>query len=1098
MSEDLKKMKVTIEGDTKSLKKELGSARAEVKKVTGVFKNAFKLDESQALRSVRSTMQKVKAVVSSVTPKLGFKGKMQEFQIKAGIKVPTEEFQNVENSMDKLQQKVNALLQDEQALSEMGKNQGMSDKYRNLYQSAKEAENALDKLKRKQQELNESGNGTEFTAKYQNAYEQMMNERDRLTSLQKEKNARMAKNLSLSDVTQDGKMINLDEKIAKTQKNIENLAKSMQSLESKGKMEQPTQAAKKLAKQIQAAEDKLGRYKTKMSELTAAGTAYGSDEWIKNQREIQKCTVEMEKLSRVKTNLLNSKEAGQRPISLKSVIGGAAIKGFGGAIKGVGSGVKTLASGVIQKSSGAFGALIQKFSSGIPTLKRARSSFNGLGTSGKGLAGILKTVGMTAKFMFASFVIRGAINGAKQGFQNLAQYSGSTNSSISMLMSSLTQLKNSLAAAFAPILEVVAPILNSFVQMIIRAVNAVGQLIGALTGKTTIVTAKKLNQDYAKSLSGTSSGLADNANNADKASKATEKYKRTIMGFDQINKMDDDSSSDSSGGGSSAGNLGGLSDASNMFQTTTVTNQFKDLAKLIKDAWKNADFTELGSIVGEKLNAALEKIPWKKIQNTCNKIAKSIATFLNGFLETTNWKLVGSTIAKGLNTAFGFVNTFAKNFHWKSLGRAISDGINGAVKSFDAALAGQAISNTVKGILDTIIVAIENTDWQQVGEKVREVLVNIDWKGIVSRLSEAIGAAFGGFAAFIGGLIGDAFTSAKEYFEGKIEECGGNVVLGIFKGIIDAIKGIAAWIKDNIFTPFIDGFKNAFGIHSPSTVMRQQGIYIIEGLLEGAKNKLSDLLSWFGQLPGKIKAKLGDAKAWIKSKGSDAIQGLKSGWEAVKESRFLKYVANMKNEVFTKIGNIKEKVTSKGNDIVSGMKNGFSSHWSSFTETLGNIPSKISKAIPNLFSIGKNAIQGFANGFGSVHIPLPHVSVSWNRHSVGPVSFSTPSFGLNWYAKGGFPENGEMFIARENGPEMVGRMGSRNTVANNNQIIEGIKKGVFEAVVEAFDMSGSMNNDKDKDVIVNLTIKADSETLYKVVRKGQKKYDNRYHVVATI
>lgn len=101
-------------------------------------------------------------------------------------------------------------------------------------------------------------------------------------------------------------------------------------------------------------------------------------------------------------------------------------------------------------------------------------------------------------------------------------------------------------------------------------------------------------------------------------------------------------------------------------------------------------------------------------------------------------------------------------------------------------------------------------------------------------------------------------------------------------------------------------------------------------------------------------------------------------------------------------------------------------------------------------------------------------------------------------SKGGFPENGEMFIARENGPEMVGRMGSRNTVANNNQIIEGIKKGVFEAVVEAFDMSGSMNNDKDKDVIVNLTIKADSETLYKVVRKGQKKYDNRYHVVATI
>lgn len=951
MSEDLKKMKVTIEGDAKSLKKELGSARGDVRKTTDIFKNEIekmrnsfrKLSNNGAAEAIRNTMQKIKASVSAFS----LKDKTKEFQIRAGIKVPTEEYEQVKTTIEKAQAQLGKYYERRSKMEDLG----------------------VDK-------------------------------------------------------------------------------------ESKG--------WKSLAYDIEGAERKLQMYEADRKRMEADGTDV------------------------------------QRPASIKSVIGGAAVKGFGGAIKGIGSGVKSLASGVIQKSSGAFSALIQKFSSGIPTLKRARSSFNGLGTSGKGLAGILKTVGMTAKFMFASFVIRGAINGTKQGFQNLAQYSSSTNASLSMLMSSLTQLKNSLAAAFAPILEVVAPILNSFVQMIIRAVNAVGQLIGALTGKTTIVTAKKLNQDYAKSLSGTSSGLADNANNADKASKATEKYKRTIMGFDQINKMDDNSSSDSSGGGSSAGNLGGLSDASNMFQTTTVTDQFKDLAKLIKDAWKNADFTELGSMVGEKLNAALEKIPWKKIQNTCNKIAKSIATFLNGFLETTNWKLVGSTISKGLNTAFGFVNTFAKNFHWKSLGRAISDGINGAVKSFDAALAGQAISNTVKGILDTIIVAIENTDWQQVGEKVREVLVNIDWKGIVSRLSEAIGAAFGGFAAFIGGLIGDTFTSAKEYFEGKIEECGGNVVLGIFKGITDAIKGIGTWIKDNIFTPFIDGFKNAFGIHSPSTVMRQQGIYIIEGLLEGAKNKLSDLLSWFGQLPGKVKAKLGDAKAWIKSKGSDAIQGLKSGWEAVKDSRFLKYVANMKNEVFTKIGNIKEKVTSKGNDIISGMKNGFSSHWSSFADTLGNIPSKISRAIPNLFSIGKNAIQGFANGFGSVHIPLPHVSVSWNRHSVGPVSFSTPSFGLNWYAKGGFPENGEMFIARENGPEMVGRMGSRNTVANNNQIIEGIKKGVFEAVVEAFDMSGSMNNDKDKDVIVNLTIKADSETLYKVVRKGQKKYDNRYHVVATI
>lgn len=55
----------------------------------------------------------------------------------------------------------------------------------------------------------------------------------------------------------------------------------------------------------------------------------------------------------------------------------------------------------------------------------------------------------------------------------------------------------------------------------------------------------------------------------------------------------------------------------------------------------------------------------------------------------------------------------------------------------------------------------------------------------------------------------------------------------------------------------------------------------------------------------------------------------------------------------------------------------------------------------------------------------------------------------NYYAKkhaaGGFPDTGQMFIAREAGPELVGTIGGRSAVANNIQIIEGIKKGVTDA-----------------------------------------------------
>ena len=82
---------------------------------------------------------------------------------------------------------------------------------------------------------------------------------------------------------------------------------------------------------------------------------------------------------------------------------------------------------------------------------------------------------------------------------------------------------------------------------------------------------------------------------------------------------------------------------------------------------------------------------------------------------------------------------------------------------------------------------------------------------------------------------------------------------------------------------------------------------------------------------------------------------------------------------------------------------------------------------------------------------------------------------------------------------MVGRMGNRNAVANNNQIVEGIKNGVFEAVLDAFNASGILDREEsEKEVVLEFTLKADSETLYKVVRKGKKKYDYRFAVVESI
>ena len=955
-----------------------------------------------------------------------------------------------------------------------------------------------------------------------------------------EKAQKVTKNVSdsvkseTSKVKQAMKMNDATESVKKQVSVFQKMKQAITKYQVKAGIKVPTQDFQELQSGMKKAEGTLSSLIAKQEKYEAIGVKKNSSAWKSLQYDIQGAKNEIEGYKNEMAEMQSNGTAFTRGYSIpkeifkgigKGALGlgnlglSAAQKGWGGLkkiISGTASAL-TKVTTVIKRTSGAFAALIQKFTSGIPVLRR----FTGATKSASGgLSGGLKNILKYAFGIRSLFALVNKLRSALvDGFKNLAQYSGETNNSISMLMSSLTQLKNAFAAAFAPILNVIAPILNTLIQKIISVVNTFGQLTSALTGKTTYIKAKKVQQDYAKSLN-------SNANSAKNAKKANEELKRTILSFDQINKMDDNSSSDSNSG---IADTGGLS-PSDMFETESIPSKIKGIADMIKQAWKNADFTEIGAMVGNKLNAALNSIPWDKIKNTCNKIAKSVATFLNGFLETVDWKLVGNTLAQGINTAFGMANTFAENFHWDSLGKAIGNGINGAlggldwnliqetvrniatgitdalnsfiqttdwalvgqsfgngintildffhtaINNFDwvgagTALAdfvnnavntidfvnlGQTISDGIKGVFDFGIAAIEGIDWWTIGEKVRDGLGAIDWNGIADGFFELIGAAFGGLSAFLGGLISDAVTDAQKYFQGKIEECGGNIPLGILKGIKDGIVGIGEWIKEHIFTPFMKGFKAAFGIHSPSTVMAEQGGYIIDGLLKGVKDNISKFLNYIKEIPGKV---------------------LKA------------------------IGNIKNKVLQKGSDIVSGLKDGFNEKVSTFTSVLGTLPETIRNAIPNLFDVGSSIIQNFANGFSSVHIPMPHIGWDWTGGSIriGNFSFSLPRFNLQWYAKGGFPEMGQLFIANEAGPEMVGKMGSRNAVANNNQIVEGIRNGVFEAVLDAFNASGILErDDSEKEVTLEFTLKADSETLYKVVRKGKKKYDYRFAVTETI
>lgn len=226
-----------------------------------------------------------------------------------------------------------------------------------------------------------------------------------------------------------------------------------------------------------------------------------------------------------------------------------------------------------------------------------------------------------------------------------------------------------------------------------------------------------------------------------------------------------------------------------------------------------------------------------------------------GIANKIEWEQLGYLFAAGLNAVFDAMLQFAKDFPWVEMGEHIATSISTFFQTFRWADAGEALSTFVIGILDFLITVVQETDWASFVQGIVDCIEAVDWIGLAGKiytlLYSALGVAFGALAKFIGTLIADGFAAAKDYFNGKIEECGGDVWAGMLKGIVDAAKGVVSWIKTNVVDPFINGLKAGFGIHSPSTVMAGMGQYLWEGFCEGVKE-------FFSNPVGFIKANITD------------------------------------------------------------------------------------------------------------------------------------------------------------------------------------------------------------------------------------------------
>ena len=133
-----------------------------------------------------------------------------------------------------------------------------------------------------------------------------------------------------------------------------------------------------------------------------------------------------------------------------------------------------------------------------------------------------------------------------------------------------------------------------------------------------------------------------------------------------------------------------------------------------------------------------------------------------------------------------------------------------------------------------------------------------------------------------------------------------------------------------------------------------------------------------------------------------------------------------------------------GKNLVTGFVNGINSEYWSLSNAIKSV---LNDALSG--SLARSYGSSFGSQLGSsIASALRRTSFPRLRGTVS-ISGLTASINFRAYALGGFPEQGQMFVAREAGPELVGNIGNKAAVVNNDQIVESVSQGVYAAVSEA-------------------------------------------------
>lgn len=267
--------------------------------------------------------------------------------------------------------------------------------------------------------------------------------------------------------------------------------------------------------------------------------------------------------------------------------------------------------------------------------------------------------------------------------------------------------------------------------------------------------------------------------------------------------------------------------------------------------------------------------------------------------------------------------------------------------------------------------------------------------------------------------------------------------------------------------------------------------YVTNGI-QAAKDAVTNSAAW------KFFEGIGEAVAGFFDNGLAGIPAkigatLTNVLNEFKETEFWKFFSGIGEKISTAFSTAFETISTTLSTMFTNITTGIRSFLTTIfgEELVGGVEEKVKGVLNGVIGKFETAINWIIKGvnffielfnekFGSLKIEIPSVL---GGGSIG--GFEIPylsEFNFYKFEKGGFPPKGQLFIANEAGAEMVGKFGSQTAVANNQQIVDGIEKGVYNAMMAA--MQTANNSDDGQSNVFNIYL--DSRQITAAVEETQR------------